>query len=53
MSDATYGELAKHFSEREIVEIVWANAVGNYFNLIAVPLGLESDGLAELALAAA
>jgi AhpD family alkylhydroperoxidase len=52
VSDATYGELAKHFSEREIVEIVWTNAVGNYFNLLAVPLGLESDGLAELALAA-
>jgi AhpD family alkylhydroperoxidase len=53
VSDATYDELAQHFSEKEIVEIVWVNAVGNYFNLIAVPLGLESDGLAELALRAA
>jgi AhpD family alkylhydroperoxidase len=53
VSDATYGQLAKHFSEREIVEIVWVNAAGNYFNLLAVPLGLESDGLAELALGAA
>ena len=53
VSSASYGELAKYFSEREIVEIVWVNAAGNYFNLLAVPLGLESDGLAELALAAA
>lgn len=53
VSDASYGELAEHFSEREIVEIVWVNAAGNYFNLIAVPLGFESDGLAELAMRAA
>jgi AhpD family alkylhydroperoxidase len=51
VSDATFQELGKHFSEREIVEVVWVTALGNYFNLIAVPLGLESDGLAELALA--
>jgi len=53
VSDATYAELAKHFSDEEIVEIVWVNAIGNYFNLIAVPLGFESEGLAELARRAA
>ncbi len=51
--DATFAELQKHFDEGEIVELVWLCALGNYFNLIAVPLGLESDGLADLALAAA
>jgi AhpD family alkylhydroperoxidase len=48
-SDATFEALRAHFDERQIVELTWLNAVANYFNLIAVPLGLESDGLAELA----
>ena len=30
--------LREHASEREIVEITWLNAVGNFFNLMAVPL---------------
>jgi AhpD family alkylhydroperoxidase len=52
-SDATFEALRAHFDEREIVELTWLNAVGNFFNLMAVPLGMESDGLAELALARA
>jgi AhpD family alkylhydroperoxidase len=50
-SDATFEALRRHFDERQIIELTWANAASNYFNLLAVPLGLESDGLAELALA--
>ena len=50
VSDATFETLRKHFDERQIVELTWVNAVGNFFNLLAVPLGIESDGLAELAL---
>ena len=42
--------LRAHFSEREIVEITWLNAIGNYFNLLAVPLALESDDVVSLAL---
>ena len=53
VDDATFEALRRHFDEVEIVEITWLNAVGNYFNLIAMPLGLESDGLAELAAARA
>jgi len=49
VDDTTFETLRKHFGEQQIVEITWLNAVGNYFNLIAMPLGLESDGLAELA----
>jgi len=49
-SDATFERLRAHFSEKEIVELTWLNAVGNYFNLMAVPLGLESDGFEEIAL---
>lgn len=49
VSDATFEELRKHFSEREIVEITWINAVENYYNLINLPLEIESDGLCALA----
>jgi AhpD family alkylhydroperoxidase len=50
VSDATFEALRKHASEREIVEITWLNAIGNFFNLMAVPLGLESDDFTSLAL---
>ena len=53
VSDATFAELRKHFDERQLVELTWVNAIGNFFNLLAVPLGLESDGLEQLALARA
>jgi alkylhydroperoxidase family enzyme len=43
-SDQTFDALRKHFTEREIVEITWLNAVGNYLNLQAKPLGLGSEG---------
>ena len=33
-----------HFSESEIVEITWLNAVHNYYNLMNIPLEIESDG---------
>lgn len=46
VSDATWAALRAHFSETEVVELVWANAVENYFNLQATALEIESDGLA-------
>jgi AhpD family alkylhydroperoxidase len=49
-SDASFERLRAHFSEREIVELTWLNAVGNFYNLMAVPLELESDGFEEIAL---
>jgi AhpD family alkylhydroperoxidase len=52
-SDANFEALRPHFDDRQIFELTWLNAVGNYFNLMAVPLGLESDGLTEIALARA
>ncbi|MBY0383734.1 carboxymuconolactone decarboxylase family protein [bacterium] len=42
-------DLKKHFSERQIVDIIWANAVGNYFNLLSLPLDIVSDNLSSLA----
>lgn len=49
VSDATFAELRKHFDEREIVEITWLNALENYYNLLNLPLGIESDGLCAIA----
>jgi alkylhydroperoxidase family enzyme len=46
VSDATWAALRANFSETEVVELVWANAAENYFNLQATALGIESDGLA-------
>src|SRR5207245_292144 len=41
----TWAQVKKHFSEVEIVELVWLNASENYFNLQAAVLGIDSDGL--------
>ena len=49
VDDAVFETLRKHFSEQEIVEITWVNAVENYYNRLAIPLGLEADGLCSLA----
>lgn len=49
-SDATFERLRAHFGEQEIVELTWLNAIGNFFNLMAVPLELESDGFEQRAL---
>jgi AhpD family alkylhydroperoxidase len=53
VSDATFAALRAHFGEREIVELAWLCAIGNFYNLEAVALGLGSAGLAELARARA
>lgn len=50
VSDATFEALRPHFSEQEIVEITWLNALENYYNLINLPLGIEADGLCAIAL---
>lgn len=42
-SEATFDALRAHFREHEIVEITWLNAVGNYLNLMAKPLGLAPE----------
>jgi alkylhydroperoxidase family enzyme len=49
VSDATFAELAKHFDEREIVEITLSNAIENFYNLLNLPLEVEADGLEALA----
>jgi alkylhydroperoxidase family enzyme len=49
VSDETFENLRKLFSETEIVEIVAMNAIEQYFNAFAIPLQIESDGLQKLA----
>jgi len=48
-SDATFAALRPHFDDRQIVELAWLNAIGNFYNFQAVALELESAGLAEIA----
>jgi AhpD family alkylhydroperoxidase len=47
ISDAVWQSLQEHFSERERVEIVWICAVENYYNTMALPLRIGSDGIAD------
>lgn len=49
VSDTTFENLRKHFDDREIVEITLMNALENFYNLLAIPLEIESDGLFDLA----
>jgi len=49
VDDATFEELRKHFSERQIVELTFLNALENFYNLLNLPLGIEDDGLCAIA----
>ena len=51
VDDRTFERLRKSWSEREVVEITWLAALEAYYNRIARPLRIESDGLCSLALA--
>jgi alkylhydroperoxidase family enzyme len=53
VSDAVFAELRKHYGEREVVEITVLNAIENFYNLLNIPLGIESDRLLEIAQAKA
>ncbi len=48
VSDDTFDTLKKHYSDTEIVEITLVNAIEHFYNLVNVPLGIESDGLCAL-----
>ncbi len=47
--DETFAGLAKYFTEIEIIELIWMNATETYFNSLAVPFAITSDGLRMLA----
>jgi alkylhydroperoxidase family enzyme len=48
VTDEVFDRLQEQFNEREIVEITWLNALENYYNLINIPLRIESDNLCRL-----
>jgi AhpD family alkylhydroperoxidase len=49
VSDATFKELQKYYSDRDIVEITIITAIQNFTNLINIPLRIGSDGLCAIA----
>ncbi len=44
----TFARLAKHYSEREICEIVWLVASEHLYNISNIGLNIGSDGLCEI-----
>jgi len=47
-TDESFDALKRLFTEKEIVELTWLNAVGNYLNLMAKPLGIGSEGFCSV-----
>ena len=44
----TFARLARHFSEREICEIVWLVATEHVYNMTNIGLNIHSDGLCDI-----
>lgn len=45
----TFARMREHFSEREIVEIAFLNAIEHFYNVLNISMGIESDGLCPIA----
>ncbi|MFN8060247.1 MAG: carboxymuconolactone decarboxylase family protein [Vicinamibacterales bacterium] len=52
VSDTTFEELKRHFDDRQIAELTLSNAIENFYNLLNLPLQIESDRLETIAIAA-
>ena len=48
VSPESFNRLARHFSEREICEIVWLVASEHLYNLTNIGLNIHSDMLCEI-----
>jgi hypothetical protein len=48
VSPTAFETLSRHYSEREICEIVWVVATENLSNISNLGLGIGSDGLCEV-----
>jgi alkylhydroperoxidase family enzyme len=48
VSDETFAELKKYFSEREILELTVAVATENFYNRLNAPLEVESQGFCNV-----
>ncbi|HLX88598.1 MAG TPA: hypothetical protein VKR22_09125 [Acidimicrobiales bacterium] len=44
----TFNRLARHYSEREICEIVWLVSSEHLYNISNIGLNIESDGMCEV-----
>jgi hypothetical protein len=44
----TFGRLARHYSQREICDIVWLVASEHLYNMSNIGLNIGSDGLCQL-----
>jgi alkylhydroperoxidase family enzyme len=47
VSDVTFADLARHYSEREICEIVWLVASEHLYNVSNIGLNIGSDGFCD------
>lgn len=50
VSDETFARLRLHFDDREIIDVAAMAAIERFYNGLAMPLGLEADGLCALKL---
>ncbi|RYY30204.1 MAG: carboxymuconolactone decarboxylase family protein [Chitinophagaceae bacterium] len=48
ISDGTFANARKYFSERELVEIAWIVSTEHYYNLMNLAFNIHSDNLCEL-----
>lgn len=48
VSDETFSVLSAHFTEEEIVELSFYCAIENFYNLLNIAAGIESDGLCTI-----
>jgi len=48
VSEETFERARRHFSEREVAEIVILGAVENFYNRLNIPLEIEEDGLCAI-----
>jgi AhpD family alkylhydroperoxidase len=48
VSEVTFAELARHYSEREICEIVWLVASEHLYNINNIGLNIGSDGFCDM-----
>jgi alkylhydroperoxidase family enzyme len=48
VTDDLFEKLQRYYSDTEIVEITWLNAMENYYNLINKPLQIGSDNLCSI-----
>ena len=47
VSPGTFAELSRHYTEREICDIVWLVASEHVYNMTNIGLGIGSDGMCD------